>query len=220
MTRVCSCLTAIALTLFILAQAKPVQAHPHVFVDAKIGLVVSEDRRLEAIRIVWLFDAFHTLYILSFDGITPTAEGGLTQAAKAQLSKSYTDWQRGFDGFAKLLIGGELIKLDIPSNVEASLVAGQLEVSFTRALPNPISLRDAAAQIAVYDETYYHAVTVAEPPDFQGDALKCKSTLIPFNPDAQDRDVQETLSKLNRDEMSAVDGIGASFADRITFSCA
>ncbi|MEM9735832.1 MAG: DUF1007 family protein [Pseudomonadota bacterium] len=207
---------ALALTML----AKPVSAHPHIFVDAKINLVVNEDRRLKAIRVVWLFDPFHTLYILSFDGITPTPEGGLTAEAQAQLAKAYTDWQPGFDGFAKLSQGERLVSLGDPSEVEARLLAGHLEISFTRAIPDPISIEGTGAEIVVYDATYYHAVTISEMPDVLGNAPRCRATLIPFEPDALDTDVQAMLSKLSRDEITPVDGIGASFADRITLTCA
>lgn len=212
-------LIAAAVGFSVVPQMRPAMAHPHVFVDARIGFVIDDDGMLAAIRVAWRFDPFHTLYILSFDGITPTAGGGLSAAAQADLARSYTDWQRGFDGFTKLSLGGEARALDAPTGAAARLRDGQLEISFTRALSEPAALAEATAEIAVYDASYYHAVSVAEPPEILASTTGCHATLVPFAPDAQTASTQSALSALEREETPSIADVGALFADRITLSC-
>ncbi|MEM7527207.1 MAG: DUF1007 family protein [Pseudomonadota bacterium] len=211
--------TALAVGLATLTQARPAMAHPHVFVDARIGFVIDGNGLLEAIRVAWRFDPFHTLYILSFDGIAPTPGGGLTAEAQADLAHSYTDWQRGFNGFAKLTLGGGQIALEAPTEVQAGLRDGQLEISFTRDLTQPVALTDGAAEVAVYDATYYHAVSVAAPPDIVGSTNGCNATLSAHQAGTQTALVQEALSQLEREASPVIEDVGALLADRITIAC-
>ncbi|MEM6974143.1 MAG: DUF1007 family protein [Pseudomonadota bacterium] len=208
-------LTAAAIGLSTL----PATAHPHVFVDARIGLVVDEKARLEAIRVTWLFDAFHTLYILAFDGITPSPAGTLDAPARAQLARSYTDWQRDFDGFAKLSLAHEPVALDMPSDVGARLIGDRLEITFSRALAEPAALSEFSAEISVFDSSYYHAVSVAAPPTILGDARGCAAVLIPFESHTQTAEIRASLASLSREELPPIADIGALFADRIRLSC-
>ena len=213
-------LTGLTIGLALLPQAEPAQAHPHVFVDTTIGLVIDDADRLEALTVTWRFDAFHTLYILSFDGITPTRDGGLTPAAQVELALAYTDWQRGFDGFTKLTVEGEAISLNKPTGVAAALRDGQLEISFTRALPAPLELKTVTAEIAAYDPSYYHAVSVVQAPEITEATADCDASLIPFDPGSQPESVQGWLAQLSREALPSVDDVGANFADRIVLTCA
>lgn len=207
------------LGLVVLHQARLATAHPHVFVDARIDFVIDGGRMLEAISVTWRFDPFHTLYILSFDGITPTAGGDLSAEAQASLALSYTDWKRGFDGFAKLSLGSKPVALSAPVDVAARLVDGQLEISFIRALKETAVPAKAAVEIAVYDASYYHAVSIVEPPELIGNAPGCRTTLFPFEPSQKTASVQAALSTLEREEVPSIDDVGALFADRIILSC-
>lgn len=213
-------ITGLAIGLALLQQAEPAKAHPHVFVDSTIGLVVDDAGRLEALTVTWRFDTFHTLYILSFDGITPTREGGLTPAAQAELARAYTDWQRGFDGFTRLTVEGEAIPLNKPTGIAAALSDARLEISFTRTLPAPLSLKTVTAEIAAYDPYYYHAVSVVQAPKIAGGTADCDTSLIPFDPGSQPASIQGWLAQLSREALPSVDDIGANFSDRIVLKCA
>lgn len=210
---------AVALICLSLLHTRPALAHPHVFVDAQIDFVMDDRGALHALNVTWRFDPFHTLYILSFDGITPTEDGGLAFADQDALSAAYTDWQRGFDGFAKLFFDGAPIALASPSAVRASLRDDQLEISFTRILPKPAVLTEVKAEISIYDATYYHAITTA-PPRIRGGAKGCDVTLLPFNPDQLSASGQAVLTDLEKERAPAVENAGRLFADRITLSCA
>lgn len=211
---------AVALIFLSLLHTRPALAHPHVFVDAQIDVVMDDHGALQALNITWRFDSFHTLFILSFDGITPTEDGRLTPADQDALSAAYTNWQGGFDGFAKLFFDGVPIALAPPSAVRASLQNDQLEISFTRMLTNPEGLTDVKAEIAIYDETYYHAITMAAPPRIRGEVQGCYARLLAFDPDRLTASEQAVLTDLQKERAPAVENVGRLFADRITLSCA
>lgn len=204
-----------------LAAAPQVQAHPHVFVDTSIAFVMEEPGALQALDITWRFDPMESLYILAAQGITPSVEGTLDAEARAKLSESYADWHPAFNGFARLSLGGAQVDLSAPRDVEADLVDGQLWIRFSRALPAPTSLHSQAnAEVAVYEDTYFYAVTVGEQPTITGAGGDCAATLTPFDPDTQELVIiQTTLFELGREETPDIEGVGALFADRITLTC-
>ncbi len=212
-------LTAGLICLSLLPQTRPAMAHPHVFVDAQIDIVLNDGGIVQALHVTWRFDPFHTLYILSFDGITPTKDGRLTTADQDALSAAYTNWQRGFDGFARLFFDGALVALDPPSSVGARLKNDQLEISFTRMLPNTLVLAGFNAEIAIYDATYYHAITMVAPPRIRGGAQGCRTTLLSFDPDRLTASAQTVLIDLEKERSPEVENVGRLFADRITLSC-
>jgi len=213
------CISAALICLSLLLQTRPATAHPHVFVDARIDFVMGGSDVLQALQITWRFDLFHTLYILSFDGISPMQDGGLSSVDQDALSASYTEWQNGFDGFAKLFSHGDPVALAPPSAVRAGLQDGQLEISFTRLLRNPMLLQDGKADLAIYDATYYHAITISAPPRIHGNAQGCHASVIPFEPERLTTFAQAELAKLENEQSPAVDNVGQLFADRITLSC-
>lgn len=223
MTRSCSTIIqrSLGVTLICLSllHMRPALAHPHVFVDAQIDVVMDDHGALQALNVSWRFDPFHSIYILSFDGITPTEDGRLTPADQDALSAAYTDWQRGFDGFAKLFFDGAPITLAPPSAVSASLQNDQLEISFTRVLTNPEVLTDVKAEIAIYDATYYHAITIAAPPRILGKAHGCYATVLAFDPDQLTASDQAVLTDLQNERPPVAENVGGLFADRITLSC-
>lgn len=214
-----SAFAALAALLATLAAAPPVSAHPHVYVDTRIGFIFGEGRTLEALEVSWRFDAYLTLYSLAEEDIAPNAEGGLDPAAAEHMARVYADWQPSFDGFAKLALDGAVVPLGRPEDFTARLVDGELEIAFRRALPEPAPLGSVRAEVAVYEETYYYAATVADEPTISGDADGCAATLNPYQPTSMLSALQSTLFDLGREETPSIESVGALFADRIELEC-
>lgn len=214
-----SSFAATAAVIAALAFAPPAATHPHVFIDTRIAFVIGEGGTLDGLDITWRFDAFLTLFSLAEESIAPDAEGALEPADAEHMARVYADWQPTFDGFAKLTVDGRAAALAPPERFSARLVDGELEIGFSRALAAPASLIGTKAEIAVYEETYYYAVTVAEAPKIIGHADGCKATLNPFKRDASTAKLQVTLFELGREETPSIEGVGALFADRIVLTC-
>ncbi|MEM9782661.1 MAG: DUF1007 family protein [Pseudomonadota bacterium] len=206
--------------LGVLVPMPPAEAHPHIFVDTEIGFVVGAGQVLEALQITWRFDAFHTLYTLAAEGIARDADGGLADADSAFLAEQYADWSPGFDGFAKLLSGGDSVALDTPAGLEVDLADDMLRVRFTRQVIEPIALAAGEAEISVYEGTYYYAATVAAMPEIHGEAAGCGVRMELFDPNNVElAAVQTSLMALSREETPENPSIGALFADRVFLAC-
>ena len=198
----------------------PAWAHPHVFVDGGVDFLLRDGTVLEALEVTWLYDEFETLYILSSHGLSLNDEGGLDEADRLELVRLRSDWPDDFDGSAHLSANGVGVALEWPTGLDARLIDGRLEVTFTRYLETPMPLGGGPVEVAFYESTYFFAFSATKAPIVLGDAGRCDAGILPFDPDPQDVELQAMLSSLSREETPAIENVGALFADRIIMRCA
>ncbi|SDY79750.1 DUF1007 family protein [Citreimonas salinaria] len=197
----------------------PARAHPHVFIDGGVDFVFRDGTALDALRVTWRYDEFETLYTLSSFGLALNTEGDLDEADRQTLIRLLSDWPEDFDGSAHLSIEGEAIELEWPTELDARMVDGRLEMTFIRKLPAPVSLDGQDAEVAFYESTYFFAFTVADEPQLLDAPAQCAATVIPFDPDGQTDALRSALAKLGREETPEMKNVGALFADRIAVTC-
>lgn len=212
----CALAFAAALLVFIL----PAQAHPHVFVDGGVDFVFDESGKLEALKVTWLYDEFESLYILSSNELSLTANGKLGEEDRQQLIRLRSNWPDDFEGSAHLSVDGAAVQLSRPADFDANLINGQLQMTFTRHLDQPVQLNRSKAELAFYEATYFYAFAVTKNPRLLGAKSSCTANVIPFEADAQDDVLKSALAKLSREETPDIADVGAFFADRITLQCA
>ncbi|MCT4607632.1 MAG: DUF1007 family protein [Pelagimonas sp.] len=199
--------------------ASPALAHPHVFVDGGVDFQFNADRQLQSLQVTWLYDAFETLYMLSAEGMNLTPQGTLDEADRLELVRRLSNWPEDFDGSAHLKIDGAEIALDWPSGLDAQMIDGRLQLTFTRALSDPLDLRGITAEVAFFESTYFFDFTLTKAPELRGNAMGCGPQVIPFDPDSNDQELLDVLAKLSREETSGIDNVGAFFADQIILRC-
>ena len=204
----------------VFACAAPLQAHPHVFVDGGVDFILSENNMLEALQVTWVYDAFETLYILSSYEMSQNEDGGLDEETRQKFVQLRSTWPSDFDGSAHLFTEGERVDLKWPSNLDAHLIDGKLQLTFRRALETPLDLSRVSTRVAFYESTYFYAFSITKEPQLLGVAETCSASVTPFNPDIQDLDLKAALAKLGREETPENDQVGALFADRISVTCA
>jgi len=73
-------------SLLCLALATPLGAHPHIFVDTKLEVLVDAEGRLTHLRITWAYDEFYSLLVTEDRGLDPDYDGVLTDAEIASLN--------------------------------------------------------------------------------------------------------------------------------------
>jgi len=212
-------LLALVLAVVSLHAPAPAAAHPHVFVDGGVDFIFGPDRALEALRITWLFDEFDTLYTLSAFEIGLNQNGGLAEADRRDLVRKLADWPEDFKGAAHPSVGGESVALGLPTELDAHLLDGRLQMTYTRRLDPPVTPDGRKFEVAFYEATYFYAFSVVREPRFVGPAAACSATVIPFEPDSQSDALRTALAALGREETPDVDNVGALFADKIVVRC-
>lgn len=199
--------------------APPAKAHPHVFVDGGIDFVFDEQKQLSALRVAWLYDEFETLYMLSSYGMSLNVEGGLDEEDRLELIRIRSQWPLDFNGSAHLSIHGERVAMDWPTDLDAQLINGRLQLTFTRLLKSPITLKAAPAEVAFYESTYFFAFSITNTPDLIGPSDGCRADIVPFKPGLQNNSLQASLALLSREETPSIPNVGAEFADRVILRC-
>ena len=66
--------------------ASPALAHPHIFIDTTIEVLLDDQNRAIAVRIGWTYDSLYSLSIIADRGLDADWDGALTDAeAKAPI---------------------------------------------------------------------------------------------------------------------------------------
>ena len=197
----------------------PASAHPHVFVDGGVDFRFADDGRLEALEVTWLYDEFETLYILSSNGMSLNEDGELSEVDRRRLVAIRSQWPEDFDGSAHLSVSGESIELEWPSGLDGALVDGRLQMTFTRELKAPITLRGQDVKVAFYESTYFFAFSITQIPSLLGNFGDCQARVEYFEATKQDSALQVALQRLSREETPEIANVGALFADKAILSC-
>ena len=195
------------------------KAHPHVFVDGGVDFVFQTDGQLGSVIVTWRYDPFETLYILSDLGIVPQAGSDFSDEDRVEVEARLGEFPPDFDGSAHLSIDQQPVPLDWPRDLTAKMVGDRLEVSFTRELLTPASVKDRPLIVRFYERTYFFAFSLTDAPEFVGDGGRCSGEIEPFSPSDETQDLTDMLAQLSREETPQDANVGATFADTLEVTC-
>lgn len=193
-------------------------AHPHEFYDAGADFLFDAQSNLAAVRIVWIYDEFTSLYVLSEQGLDPTQSpqgDELDRLLLSQLGWTAETW----DGDAYLHnAAGEVVALGDPRNALATVHEGRLVVVFERPLVETLDLSSGPAELLIYDPGFYSAYTIIKTPRIEG-RTDCTAEIVPFRMTPEAAEKLSDLMALTVDETPEEENVGAEFADRIVLKC-
>lgn len=126
--------------------APAAQAHPHIFVDAGVTLILDAGR-VTAVEVTWLYDELYTLILLEEYGLDPDFDLRLTEDEVARTLGFDLNWSFGFEGGLVMRRGEEVLSLGAPEPVSLSLLApGQLRTVHRRAVTDATGAPDGPVQ--------------------------------------------------------------------------
>ncbi|SLN72585.1 hypothetical protein ROJ8625_03853 [Roseivivax jejudonensis] len=188
-------------------------AHPHVFVDTVLNVVVDDQGRITQTEMTWSYDELFTLLILEDEGLDSDADGQLTDAERKELlGFDFEVWPEGFEGDLYLEAQGEKVELGHPVSTEIDVIEGRIVATHTRTVP------DVPAEGAVfrqYDPTYYVAYTLDEV-TVSGE---CSADVAAPDPDAGEEALAQALTEASEDQFEVLE-LGVHYADTIMVTCA
>ncbi len=129
----------------------PVQAHPHIFVDAEAGFLFDAAGRLDALRISWRYDEFATLFMFDTLNLDTDGDGTLNDADRAAIVAGETEWPPEYEGDVYLDVAGEKRTLTRPANASAEMGADRIIVHFDLPLADPVDMSATEATLRLYD---------------------------------------------------------------------
>ncbi|MBK4217165.1 DUF1007 family protein [Paracoccus caeni] len=199
-------------------------AHPHVYIDAGLGLVYDGQGRLTGVEVEWAYDELYSLLIVEDLGLDQDGDGVLPEDERAALQGFDTDWEPGFDGRLYLLVNGQRQELLPPENFDADYRDGRVLSRHLRPLAQPLA-GDAALTVQVHDPEFYVDFTIPKEPGISG-RDDCDTVLVHGDPaaapaayrDAVNAALAEADDPMVNEEVLIVD-IGGVGGDEVQVQC-
>ncbi len=208
-----------SLLLCVMCLGGPAGAHPHVFVDARTGFIFDADGQLEALRISWTYDEFTTLILFESLNLDQDGDGQFNDADRAAVIEGETNWDPEYKGDVYLEVAGQDFPLGRPEGAAVTLENNRVEVSFDLPLSQPVMIGDMPAFLRLYDPVFFYAYTILPTVGLGTLPEGCQSQIVPFEPDAVERVLQEKLAALGREEAPTQEIVGRLFSDEVHLTC-
>ncbi len=198
--------------------ATPAAAHPHVWIDMTVGVVMTDDAKLKALRIHWMFDEFYSAFAM--DGIKKDENGHYPQKVLDELAQVNLTNLKEVDFFTEISVNGKKLALGKPTDPESSwdYRHNQLNLTFTLPLQTP---QAAPVQFRIYDPTYYISIDYPQKgrgTEFlNGNYRNCKISVV--TPDAENAWLNLPESAFTGPSATVGQGFGANFASTATITC-
>ncbi len=162
------------------AGSRPVEAHPHVWIDYGLTVMFANGR-VAALRQEWSFDEDFTAAVMRDVVGDKAAPKTLAPADVAKIEKNAFSNLKNYDYFTHVFVGGGKAKVGEAKDFSARLAGAKLVYTFTVPLPQPVDVKAAPVAVGIWDDTYYVDVGPAEgkAPKLEGDgAAACQAIIV------------------------------------------
>ena len=204
------------------ACAGPALAHPHVWIDVKVEVILNDRNEATGVRVSWTYDDLYSLYVVGDMGLDPDWDGKLTPEDETRLSGFDMKWDPGFPGDSYALLGDQPLTLSRPKDWTATYGETKITSTHLRSFDAPVPLGGAEPLIVqVYDPGYYVAYSIPFDPVVTGGSGCTAKVFVPDMDEAE----QQLLAALSEytadvDLEAQFPAVGANFAEEVRVTCA
>jgi ABC-type uncharacterized transport system substrate-binding protein len=204
------------------APALPALAHPHIWIDARVEVILDDADRAVALRIGWTYDEFYSLSLMADRGLDPELDGVLTPQEAAALQGFDMNWDPGFPGDTYALLGETELALSRPQEVGAAWDGLRLTSTHLRRLDTPVDIGAGPLLVQVYDPGFYTAYAIAFDPVLTGGSGGCSAEVWVPDRDAADEALLAALAEFSADVDIEAEfpAIGKEYAEEVRVTCA
>lgn len=202
----------------LLAGVASAPAHPHVFAEARLDVVLADDRQsVTALRHVWRFDdLFTSTVLMEFD---KNADLKLDDSELKEVSDTIFASLAEYNYFQLVTVDGKEVKMKAPAALMANFDNDQLIVLFESEPEAPVELH-GKIDFGVYDPTFYTAIDFTEDANMAVANLPeiCVRTVIRPDPDTVLAQNQKTLTDAFFNDPTGTD-MSKIFATKLELTC-
>jgi ABC-type uncharacterized transport system substrate-binding protein len=198
----------------------PVVAHPHIFVEAQVEVVIDDANRITGVRLSWTFDVFFSFMLTEDIGLDTDGDLVMTEEELANLAGQVLDWPVDFGGDLYLTQRDAALALGPRAEASVAYEDGKVIERHFRPLEAPV---DASVTVAVqvFDPFYYVAYEISREIVVTG-GNGCTAELKKADLNAAYSLVDELLygrpaSEVGPDE--AFPEVGQAFSDTVFVTC-
>lgn len=193
-------------------------AHPHVFAEARLDVVLSPDHQsVKALRHLWRFDdLFSSTVLMEFD---KNADLKLDDTELKDVADTVFASLAEYDYFQLVTVDGKDVTMKAPSHLMANFDNDQLIILFESEPATPIRLA-GKVDFGVYDPTFYTAIDFTEDANMAVDGMPstCTRTVIRPDPDTAIAQNQKTLTDAFFNDPTGTD-MSKIFATKLELTC-
>jgi ABC-type uncharacterized transport system substrate-binding protein len=190
-------------------------AHPHVFVDTGLRVILDDQGRIAGVEVSWTYDALYSMLTFEDMGLDNDYDGRLDAHELSFLNGFDLNWDAGFEGDLYLEAQGQSLALGRPEGRGVAVQDAQIVSTHYRPLVEPVAANGVI--LRAYDPTFYTAYDLTRGVEVQG---ACTAEITPADLDAAYTLVEESLYALPADQAEAAfPEVGAAFADTVVISC-
>ena len=209
---------AVAVAVTVIAGYAPARAHPHVFAEARLDVILNSDQTVRSLRHVWRFDdLFSSSLLLDFDS---DSDLELNDKELKEVSNTIFNSLAEYKYFQLVTADGKDVLMKPPPKLTATFENEQLVVLFESEPKNLLKL-DGKIDFGVYDPTFYVAIDFLDDKDLVITELPSRCARSVIRPDADQAiaDNQATLTDAFFNDPTGTD-ISKIFATRLEIDCA
>ena len=147
--------TTLLALLYLIISGSVAIAHPHVFVEAEMELVLDKQGKFSKLRHVWRFDEiFSTSILVDFDAnldnqLDETELNNVTTTVKESIAE--------YDFYTAIRVGEKPLEFYGPEKINAYLKDGALIMFFEMEMAKPYAFDGGPLKLSASDETFYVA---------------------------------------------------------------
>lgn len=196
--------------------AAPAGAHPHVFAEARLEVVVGNDG-ISELRHVWRFDElFSATVLLEFDA---NADLKMAPEELEEVGKIVHDSLGDFNYYTFVDRDGKEVAISAPDAINVDYQDGQLLMFFAVKPEGDLPL-SGKLSFGVYDPTMYTAIDFMNDSDLvvEGDPGSCTPAVVRPDPDEVLAQNQQTLTEAFFNDPDGND-VSKFFATRLELRC-
>ncbi|MEX3010257.1 DUF1007 family protein [Hoeflea sp. TYP-13] len=204
--------------LILAAGSVPAFAHPHVFAEARMEVVVGDKGTVDELRHVWRFDElFSSTVLVEFD---TSANLKLEPEELAEVGKVVRESLAEFDYYTSIVSNGKDVGVIGPDVIHVDFKDGQLLMFFT-VRPDSAMPLDGTMSFGVYDPTMYTAIDFLNDSDLvvEGQTGSCENAVVRPDPDEVLAQNQQSLTEAFFENPESND-FSKFFATRLELKCA
>jgi ABC-type uncharacterized transport system substrate-binding protein len=200
------------------AAIAPAGAHPHVFAEARLDVILSEDHQsVKALRHLWRFDdLFSSTVMMEFD---KNSDLKLDDNELKEVADTVHSSLAEFNYFQLVTQDGKDVAMTPPPHLMANFDNDQLIILFESEPKAPIKLT-GKIDIGVYDPTFYTAIDFTEDSNITVEGLPstCTSKVIRPDPDEAIAENQKTLTEAFFNDPTGTN-MSKIFATKLELNC-
>jgi len=204
------------LTVLALAPAMA-QAHPHVFADARLEIVMGDDGHVAELHNIWRFDeVFSSSVLMDFDKNTNLT---LDPAELEEIGRTVLTSLEEFSYYTTLTANGKTVKVVKPDVINVDYKDGQLLMIFAIKPASPMPLKGKLT-FGIYDPTLYASIDFPSDQDvvLMGKLDTCKSAIVRPDPDEVLAENKANLTEAFFNDPAGTD-MSKLFATRAEVTC-